>query len=592
VPRWDDQQQGDWSPYRDWSPYWDPENTMTMPHLPVADGRMSTLTRPPRQVPPRLTQAPSSGNWLTRILSELRNPLYRGGYLLVANTAGTSIIGAIYWAAAARLYGPEALGRATALISALMLVATLSQLNLSSTLTRFLPKLGARSAGRLINYSYLGSTVTALAGGVIFVVVAPRLSSQWDYLGDSYFLSGLFILAVIVWELFTLQDAALVGLQRAGPIPVENFVYGLLKLILLVIGVVLLHSKDVLTSWTAPLILFIPIINWLMFRRYLPQRDQHDQISGLKFRHVARFASVDYAGLLFSQITGNFIPLLVMSTLGATANGSFYIAGIITAGAVTVGLNFCTGLMVEGSASPERLAQLTRGVLRRCALTMIPGTIALILGAQLIARLYGAADTGHTVMLLQVLAISLFPCSIQGMAFSIDRIHGKPSRAALGQFALCVMSLGGSWLLLRRYGVVGVAIACVGADVVVALARVPTIVSTIRPRKAKAAGEWALPPESAVRPEPALPPRLPRAPRPATPDQSAGPTRPARSPRPPMPDQSPRSPQPQVPASPQSPPQGGNYVGRHRAAESGESGGPDELGEPRGPGDPRRTVRA
>ncbi len=638
VPRWDGQQQGDWSPY------WDPESTMTMPHLPVADGHIPGL--PAGQISRRKTPAPSSGNWLRRVLSELRNPLYRGGYLLVANTAGTSIIGAAYWAVAARLYGPEALGRATALVSALMLVATLSQLNLSSTLTRFLPQLGARSAGRLIKHSYLGSMVTALAGGLIFVVVAPRLSSQWDYLGNSYFLSGLFILAVIVWELFTLQDAALVGLQRAGPIPIENAIYGVLKLALLVAGVVVLHSTDVLASWTAPLILLIPIINWLMFRRYLPERDLHDRAGGLKFRRVARFASVDYAGLLFSQITGNFIPLLVMSTLGATANGTFYIAGIITSGAVTVGLNFSTGLVVEGSASPERLAQLVRGVLRRCLLTMVPATIVLVLAARPIASIYGAADAANTAALLRVLAISLVPCSLYAIAFSVDRIHARPVRATLGQLALCVMSLAGSWLLLGRYGVLGVAVACVGADVVVALVRIPTIVSAIRPRAAKAAADWAMPPESALRPgparpaQPATPPKPPRPatpprpappvwqpglagpaqpaimpaqpasppgspwpaqpaapPRPPLPAQPAGPPQPARAahparpPRPPLPAQ-PASPQPHVPAG-QPPPQNDrHYSGRHRAAGAHDSEESDGQGEPREPGGPWRTVRA
>jgi O-antigen/teichoic acid export membrane protein len=549
VQRWDDQQQGDWSPY------WDPESTMTMPHLPMADGRMTSL--PAGRVPPRRTPAPSSsptsGNWLTRIVSELRNPLYRGGYLLVANTAGTSIIGAAYWAVAAHLSSPEELGRATALISALMLVSTLSQLNLSSTLTRFLPRLGARTAGRLINFSYMGSTVTALIGGVIFVVVAPRLSSQWSYVGDSYFLAGLFILAVIVWELFTLQDAALVGLQRAGAIPIENVVYGLLKLILLVAGALLLHSTDVLASWTLPLILLIPVINWLMFRRYLRDRHPEDRVAGLKFRHVARFASVDYAGLLFSQITGNFIPLLVMSTLGATANGSFYIAGIITSGAVTVGLNFSTGLMVEGSASPDRLAQLVRGVLRRVALTMVPGTIVLILGARLIARIYGASNAAHTATLLQVLAISLVPVSIQGIAFSIDRIHGKPGRAALGQLVLCVLSLGGSWLLLGRYGVVGVAIACVGADIVVALVRVPTIVGAIRPRAVKVAAQWAMPTESVMPPRPPVPAESARSSRPPLPAEWATPPQPPAPPRRSMPAPSARSPGPAEPAAPSRP---------------------------------------
>ena len=77
----------------------------------------------------------------------MRDPAYRGSYALVANTVGTNVIGAVYWAVAARLYGPEDLGRATALISALTLVATLSQLNLSNTLMRFLPQMGASRHG-------------------------------------------------------------------------------------------------------------------------------------------------------------------------------------------------------------------------------------------------------------------------------------------------------------------------------------------------------------------------------------------------------------------------------------------------------------
>jgi O-antigen/teichoic acid export membrane protein len=66
---------------------------------------------------------------VSRVVRQLRDPEYRGSYALLANTAGTSIIGALYWAVAARLFGPQDLGRATSLISALTLVATLTQLN-------------------------------------------------------------------------------------------------------------------------------------------------------------------------------------------------------------------------------------------------------------------------------------------------------------------------------------------------------------------------------------------------------------------------------------------------------------------------------
>ena len=208
---------------------------------------------------------------------------------------GTNLIGAVYWAVAARLYGPEAMGRAAALISALMLVATLSQLNLSSTLMRFLPQMGAKSAGRLIKFSYLATSLTALAGSVIFVTVLPRLSSEWDFMGDSAFFAVLFAVSVVVWEIFTLQDAALVGLQRAVAVPIENVIYSLAKLALLVVGAWLLGSTDILFSWMIPLIFLIPVINWLIFR-ILKDRSPYDAVQGMRIRHLARFASVDYAG--------------------------------------------------------------------------------------------------------------------------------------------------------------------------------------------------------------------------------------------------------------------------------------------------------
>ncbi len=326
---------------------------LTIP-LPVIDGRPVMPGREP-QISPRHASGPQARNPVARVSSALRDPAYRGSYALVANTLGTNLIGAAYWAVAARLYGPEALGRATALISGLMLVAILSQLNLGSTLMRFLPQMGARSAGRLIIFSYLATSLTAVAGSVIFVTVLPRLSSEWHFVGGSTFLAVLFAVSVVVWETFTLQDAVLVGLQHAVVVPVENVIYALAKLALLVVAARLLGSTDILLSWISPLILLIPVINWLIFR-YLKDRSPHNTVPGMRLRRLARFASVDYMGAIGSQITANVLPLLVISVLGPTASGSFYIASLITSGVASLGVSFSTGLLVEAAAAPDRLA--------------------------------------------------------------------------------------------------------------------------------------------------------------------------------------------------------------------------------------------
>jgi O-antigen/teichoic acid export membrane protein len=484
--------------------YW-VDDTITLP-LPVLDGR--PVIRGPRvQIPPRQTPGSESGNWVSRVLSAMRDPLYRGSYALVANSIGTSVIGLAYWAAAAHLYSPEALGDAAALVSALMLVATLSQLNLSSMLIRFLPQMGANSSGRLINLSYVVSTATALAGSIIFVTVAPRLGSQWDFVSDTAFFAVIFAVSVVVWEIFTLQDAALVGLQRAGAVPIENVIYSLLKLALLVAAVKLLGSTNILFSWIIPLIFLIPAINWLIFRRCLKQRSKRDMVPGLRIRHFARFTSVDYIGTLCSQISANLLPLLVISTLGPVAAGNFYIASLITSGAATVGTNFSTGLLVEAAAAPARLPEITRGALKRCLIIMGPATIVLILGARLILRVYGGSYIAQTVVLFQLLAMTLVPICIEAIAFSLDRIAGKPIRSTLSQLAIAILTLGGSWVLFGRFGLNAVGIACLGADMAVALVRLPTVLAVLRQRPGAIAQLAAAAPQRSAMPGPPAPGR-------------------------------------------------------------------------------------
>ena len=62
---------------------------------------------------------------------------------------------------------------------------------------------------------------------------------------------------------------------------------------------------------------------------------------------------------------------------------------------------------------------------------MGPATIVLVFGARYILRIYGGGYIAHTVVLFQLLALSLFPFCIETIAFSLDRIAGKPLRATL-----------------------------------------------------------------------------------------------------------------------------------------------------------------
>jgi len=441
-----------------------------------------------------------------RVLTALRNPLYRSGYALVANTIGTTLIGVGYWAVATHLYDHEQVGRASALVAALVMVSSIMQLNLSNTLPRFLPS-AKRRAGRLILYCYSAASVAAALGGVLFVVGMPKISANWQFVDSSAEVGALFVLAVAIWGVFALEDAALTGLQRATVVPFENTAYGVLKLGMLIGVAAILPATGIFFSWIAPLVLCVPVINWLIFFRYLPRRETAQQGSEVAGRSVVRHASMDYVGSLFSQAYANLPALMVLTVLGAVANGYFYIAWTIGAGFGLVGANFSTSLLVEGAAAPGRLGELTRGTLLRCMVVMLPAAAALCAGSRLVLRIYGSDYADHAAMLLVLLAVAAIPRSLMMLAISLDRIEGRVGRAALTQLVVAALVLGASWVLLRSRGIDGVGEAWLAAHVVIAAFRMPAIVSAARRRAGQPAAGPADPapePGAATAPIPAV----------------------------------------------------------------------------------------
>ena len=424
---------------------------------------------------PRLT--------LGRVIDALRNPLYRTGYALVGNTIGTTVVGFIYWVIAAHLYNREALGRCSALVSALIVVSFLAQLDLQTTLARFLPQAG-RSAGRFIAYSYGVSSVAAVAVGVAFVTVLPRLNSHWQFLRTSGPLGLIFVAAVVVWGIFALEDAALTGLHRAVVVPVENSIYGVVKLLLLLGMASILASTGIFIAWLVPLLVIVPAVNWLIFRRFVRGREPA-AASTLRAREVIHFAAIDYVGMLFSECYGYVLPLLVLSILGPAANGSFFIAWTIASGLELVAFNFGTSLLVEGVRAPNRLAELTRGVLARCALVTISGSVVLALGRHLILRVFGPTYADASVLLV-LLGMASIPYSVVIVAFALDRIERRVGRATVTQMALAVLTLGSSLLLIRKLGIDGIGLAWLGTSSIVAVARFPTIARAVRQPSAPA----------------------------------------------------------------------------------------------------------
>ena len=139
--------------------------------------------------------------------------LFRNAYALMINTGVSAVLGLGFWLAAARYYSESAVGQGSAAIAAMKFLAGLTAVALTGALARFIPVAG-RTTGRLIFRTYAGScVVVALAAGV-FLLTLDLWGPSYRFLQGS--LNGLFfVLAVVAWNLLTLQDGVLTGLRSA-----------------------------------------------------------------------------------------------------------------------------------------------------------------------------------------------------------------------------------------------------------------------------------------------------------------------------------------------------------------------------------------
>ena len=155
------------------------------------------------------------------------SPLVRNALALMVSSMGSAGIGIIFWGVAAHLVPVASIGRASAELSAMSLLASLASLSLASTFVRFLPVSGDRTR-TFVARCY--GTSTSLA--VILAVVCVIAGFGHRFLPAALGWRALFIVVVAFWVVFALQDAALTGLRATKWVAVENVLFGLGKLAL------------------------------------------------------------------------------------------------------------------------------------------------------------------------------------------------------------------------------------------------------------------------------------------------------------------------------------------------------------------------
>lgn len=430
-----------------------------------------------------------------RLLADWRDPLLRNGYALVVNVGITSVLGFAYWILATHLYSKANVGLGVDAINLMQLLAGVGgQLTFQASLTRFIPHAGIRATRlALISYGLAGGAGALVSVAYLIGLHIPSLGLP-AVVGEGWGLGLLFGASVTVWCVFALQDAVLTGIRQAVWIPVENGLYGIGKIVMLVAIAHVLRHYGIFFSWIVPAAVALVPVNALIFGRLLPRHVARERVSAsahtapVTFATMARFMGGDYLGTVFFMAMGTILPLLITVRLNAVDAAYFGVVYVIIYALDLVTVNLGVALMVEGAIDRASLRHQASVVARRILAIIVPAVLVLVVFAPRILSVYTRPYAVHASTLLRLLAVAVLFKAVTSLYIALSRVERKVSRIALAQATLFVSITGLSWILMGHIGLKGVGVAYLFSQVVVAAAVAPSILRMLAPHPAASPG--------------------------------------------------------------------------------------------------------
>ncbi|MBW7882652.1 MAG: phosphotransferase [Caldilineaceae bacterium] len=414
-----------------------------------------------------LNSVPAS---LQRAYSHLQTPLYRNGYALIFSSAVTSTLGLLYWMLAARIYPADVVGLNSAVISVMVFLSNVAQLSLMNVLNRFLPNAG-QSTPRMVLAAYVVSGTTATLAGTIFLLGIGLWSPSLRFLAGDPALALWFVSSIIAWCIFVLQDSTLVGLRQATWVPVENTIFAVVKLALLVALAQALPQYGVFASWTIAVFVLLAPTNLLIFRHLIPRhvRATRARAEAVHLPAVVRYIAGDYFSYLVWMATTNLMPIVVVNVAGAAANAYFYLAWTVAYSFYLVGRNMGMSLLAEAVADSSRLVEYSHKTLVQTLRLLGPAVFVVVLGAPLILAFFGPDYVAEGTGVLRLLTLSALPNIVTSLYLSIARARRQTGRIVVVLSVLSAIVLGLTYVLLRADGITGIGWAWLISQTVVAV---------------------------------------------------------------------------------------------------------------------------
>lgn len=399
----------------------------------------------------------SAKKYIQLLRLHLKDPLYRNSYYLMANTVVTSALGYFFWIIVARFYTETEVGMGSAIISAILLLVSLSKLGFDIGIIRFLSK--AEKPSELINSCLTINVIVSLFVAAIFVVGVNIWSPVLAFIKENIIFALAFIVFTVFLTLSPMIDSIFIAKRRAGFVLSKNSIISVLKIVLPFILVLFFRTFGIVSSLGVATAITVIIYLVVFLPRaqsgYKPKLGINLRI----IREVRKYCFSNYAIGIIAAAPGFILPLLIVNRLGAEYNAYYYMASMISGVLSVIPTAVAQSLFAEGSHLEGQLKRNVHRSYRFIFILLIPAVIILLLSGKWLLMVFGSSYSENGLLLLRILAISSIFSGINAVYTSILLVrHRLWEFTAIVSFT-GVALLAAIYFLIPTTGIVGIGYA-------------------------------------------------------------------------------------------------------------------------------------
>jgi len=390
----------------------------------------------------------------------------------MGDTVLASALGFIFWMVAARFYVESDVGLASTMISSMGLLAMVSTLGFTVGLIRFLPQARDEEHSKIINSCFTISGSLALILALVFILGLDLWVPTLKFLKSNVFMITVFMIFTLALTLTSLLNGVFISARKAEYVFIKNsMITSVLKLVLLIILSILAASLtyfNIYYPWgiAAIVAVIFSIVIFMSKTRY--RYKPRISVKRSSINHMMRFSTGNYVAIFFGSGPLLILPLMITNMLSTDITAYFYLtwmmAGLLFVIPSSIGISLLSEMSYEEKKYEEKIKKAAKFI----AVLLLPAVIAFLFLGDKFLMVFGPSYSANASTALQIFALSSIPLAVNAVFVTVKNARKEVRYVILVNAAIALSTLILSYLVMKDFGLLGIAMSWIVSQSVVA----------------------------------------------------------------------------------------------------------------------------